>query len=90
MTWTPEMILERWIEYVNSADLENVVALYDKEGTLLPTFSPQSLSTSPQIREYFTQLSAKKNLFVKLHDKTVRKHEIGDGGFVLMGTYSFS
>jgi hypothetical protein len=90
MAYTPEMILERWIEYVNKADLEKVVRLYDEEGTLLPTFSPHSLSTSPQITEYFMQLSTKKNLVVKLHDKTVRRHEVGEGRYVLMGTYSFS
>ena len=90
MTVTPEMILERWMEYVNRLEIDNVVGLYDKGSTLLPTFSPYSLSTSRHKKEYFTRLSTKKNIHVSIHGKTLRRHEIGGGRFVLMGTYSFS
>ena len=90
MSNTPEMILERWIEYVNKLEVESVVNLYDDEGTILPTFSPHSLSTPLQIREYFEQLSTRKNMCVNVHGETLRKQDVGKGKYVLMGVYSFS
>jgi hypothetical protein len=89
MTNTPEKILERWIECVNKLEVDNVVSLYDGESTILPTFSPHSLSTPQHIREYFTQLSTRKNISVKIHNETLRKHEIGENKWVLVGIYSF-
>jgi hypothetical protein len=90
MTNAPEAILERWIEYVNGREVENVVSLYDEECTMLPTFSPHSLASLQEIRDYFTQLSTKKNIRVNIHNETLRKCEIGEGKSVLMGIYSFS
>jgi hypothetical protein len=90
MTNAPEAILERWIEYVNGREVENVVSLYDEECTILPTFSPHSLATLQEIRDYFTQLSTRKNICVNIHNETLRKCEIGEGKSVLMGIYSFS
>jgi len=90
MTDTPEMLLERWIEHVNKSEVEKVVGLYDKEGTMLPTFSPHSLSSPRQITDYFMQLSTKKNMSVAVHGETVETHELGEGKYVLMGIYSFS
>lgn len=86
---TPEKILERWIEYVNKLEVDNVVGLYDGASTILPTFSPHSLSTPQHIREYFTQLSTRKNISVTIHNETLRKHEIGENKYVLVGIYSF-
>ena len=89
MSNTPEKILERWIEYVNKLEVENVIKLYDSKSTILPTFAQNSLSTPKQIKEYFKQLSAKKNLRVDLHAETLKKYEIGGNKYILMGTYSF-
>jgi len=86
---TPEKILERWIEYVNKLEVENVMKLYDSKSTLLPTFVQNSLSTPQQIKEYFKQLSARKNLRVDLHAETLKKYDIGESKYILMGIYSF-
>ncbi|MHC4183351.1 MAG: ketosteroid isomerase family protein [Planctomycetota bacterium] len=90
MIKTPEIILERWIEYVNKLEVDKVVGLYDKASTILPTFSPHSVSTPEDIKEYFMQLSTRKNISVNIHNETLRKYEIGEDKYVLMGTYSFS
>jgi hypothetical protein len=89
MTNTPEMILERWIDYVNRLEVENIVSLYDDTSTILPTFSPHSLSTPKNIKEYFRQLSTRKNLSINVHQETLRKYELGKNKYVLMGIYSF-
>jgi hypothetical protein len=77
MTNTPEMILQRWIEYVNKLEVDNIVSLYGETSTLLPTFSPDSLSKPEHIKEYFMQLATRKNLSINLHNETLRKYEIG-------------
>jgi hypothetical protein len=89
MTSTPEMILERWIDYVNKSEVDNIISLYDDRSAMLPTFSPHSLSNPKDIKEYFRQLSTRKNLSVNLHNETLRKYEIGNNKYVLMGIYSF-
>lgn len=87
---TPEIILERWIEYINKLEVENVVNLYDKASTVLPTFSPHSLSTPLLLKEYFSQLSTRKNISVNIYSETLRKLEISKDIYILMGIYSFS
>jgi len=89
MSNTPEKILEQWIEYVNKLEVENVIKLYDDKSTLLPTFVQKSLSTPKQIKDYFKQLLARKNLKVDLHTETLKKHDIGENRYILMGIYSF-
>jgi len=89
MSDTPENILERWIEYVNKLEVENIVDLYDNESILMPTFSPHRISIPQQIKEYFRQLSTRKNMSVELHSGTLKKTEIGENKYILSGIYSF-
>jgi len=89
MSNTPEKILDQWIEYVNKLDVENVIKLYDYKSTLFPTFAQNSLSTPQQIKEYFNQLSARKNMRVDLHAETLRKYDMGANKYILTGIYSF-
>ena len=48
----PESILKRWVKYFNEADLDGLLGLYHSDGTLLPTFVPNVLTTQEQIKEY--------------------------------------
>ena len=86
---TPEKILERWIEYVNKLEIESVVDLYENKSMLLPTFSPHCMSKPQQIKEYFMQLSTRKDMRVELHQGTIRKTEIGEHKYIITGIYSF-
>jgi hypothetical protein len=86
---TPEKILERWVEHVNKLEVESVVDLYDDKSMFLPTFSPHSISQSQQIKEYFMQLSTRKDMRVELHHGTICKTEIGEHKYILTGIYSF-
>ena len=69
--------------------MENVIKLYDYKSTILPTFAQHALSTPQQIKEYFKQLSSRKNLRVDLHAETLKKYEISENKYILMGIYSF-
>ena len=89
MSDTPENIIERWMEYVNKLEVERIVDLYGVESMLLPTFSPHRLSKPQQIKEYFSQLSTRKNLRVELHSGTLRKTGIGENKYIMTGIYSF-
>jgi len=85
----PIEILERWIRYVNTLEVEKSVNLYNDNSTLLPTFSPNSISEPEQIKLYFQKLSTRKNLRVELHKEALRKTDLGENKYVLTGIYSF-
>lgn len=85
----PEEILERWLKNVNDMQVDDIVELYDETSTLLPTFSPRSMKTPGEIREYFQQLSTRKDMSVDLHAETVKTLKAGDSTYVVMGIYSF-
>jgi hypothetical protein len=89
MSDTPEDILERWMEYVNKLEVENVIELYNNKSILLPTFSPHRISKPQQIEEYFKQLSTRNNLRVELHSGTLKKTKICENNFIMTGAYSF-
>ena len=86
---TPEKILDRWIEYVNKREVESVVNLYEEKSMLLPTFSPHCMSKPEQIKEYFMQLSARKDIRVELHEETIKKTKIDEHTYIMTGIYSF-
>lgn len=89
MSDTPESILELWIEHINRLEVESVVNLYGDKSMFLPTFSPHCISERQQIKEYFRQLSTRKNIRVELHPGTLRKMEIGENKYIMTGIYSF-
>jgi hypothetical protein len=86
---TPEKILDRWMEYVNKREVDSVVDLYEDKSMLLPTFSPHCISKPKQIKEYFMQLSTRKDMRVELHQETIMKTEIDEHKYIMTGTYSF-
>ena len=50
---SPEIIIDHWAKHLNNGNLERLLNMYHIEATLLPTFSPNLLSTPEQIKEYF-------------------------------------
>ncbi len=86
---SPEEILELWLKNVNEMKVDDIVGLYDDDCTLLPTFSPKSMGSRQEIREYFEQLSTRKDMSVELHSGTVSTSAIGESKYVIMGIYSF-
>jgi hypothetical protein len=89
MPYIPEKILERWCEYVNRSNVENIVKLYDDKSTLFPTFSPDCMTSLTQIKDYFQKIAEKQNVRVAIHPETLSKHEIGENKYIMTGIYSF-
>lgn len=82
-------ILREWMNGINTADIEKLVNLYDKQAVLIPTFSSRLLDTNEKIRDYFNKVGSKKDLIITLHEKTVNTQEIGNQLFCVSGIYKW-
>ncbi len=89
MIATAKNVLAKWLEAVNSGDVEELLSLYDTQAVLIPTFSNRLLNTPEKQRGYFEQLSNREKLSVTLHEKTLLVQEITDKIFVLSGIYNW-
>jgi uncharacterized protein (TIGR02246 family) len=59
-----ENTFHKWVSALNSGKSDQVVKLYAKDATLLPTLSPKILTTHQQIKQYFDMLAGKPNIKV--------------------------
>ncbi len=82
-------VLKEWMDGINTGNLEKLINLYNKEAVLIPTFSSRLLDTNEKIRDYFEKVSAKDDLSISLHDKTVKIQEIGERLFCVSGIYKW-
>ena len=63
----PEEVLKAWMQAINNGDLEGLIALYDENAVLIPTFSNRLLGTKAMIRDYFVRLDVREELSIALH-----------------------
>lgn len=82
-----EDVLRKWLKAVNLGNVELLIALYDKQAVLIPTFSNKILATAHDIREYFINLAKRERLSVQLHKKTLKVQKAAEGINVLCGIY---
>ncbi len=59
-----ENTFHKWVTALNSGKSEDVVKLYAKDATLLPTLSPKILTTHQQLKQYFDMLAGKPHIKV--------------------------
>ena len=59
-----EHAFHKWVSALNSGKSDEVVKLYAKDATLLPTLSPKILTTHQQLKQYFDILARKPNIKV--------------------------
>jgi hypothetical protein len=83
----PEDILEVWLQAVNNGEIENILALYNENAVLIPTFSNRILNNPVKIRNYFEQLKTRDKLSVSLHEKLVNVQKITENIYTLSGIY---
>lgn len=83
----PEPILKKWMKAVNEGDLEGLLALYDENAVLIPTFSNRLFSSRENIRDYFAKLCGREELSIALHEKTLIVQTIKDDVYALNGIY---
>ena len=84
----PESILKRWVKYFNEADLDGLLGLYHSDGTLLPTFVPNVLTTQEQIKEYLINCANHKAV-VEIDNDAIVKQQLTENIYLLTGFYSF-
>ncbi|MGA9045921.1 nuclear transport factor 2 family protein [Sulfuricurvum sp.] len=86
---TPQSILTAWMNAVNNGDVEGLLALYDKDAVLIPTFSNKQINSPEKLREYFEKLGTREELSIALHEKTLQVQQIKDEVWVLSGIYNW-
>ena len=90
MLKSPQDVLEQWMQAVNSGDIESLLALYDNQAVLIPTFSNRLLDTPEKLRDYFEKLGSREELSIALHEKTVIVQEIDKQNlYSLSGIYNW-
>ena len=85
---SPENIVDHWAEHFNNGNLECILDMYHEEATLLPTFSPNLLSTPEQIEEYFVRTIEHQASVEINHDKTIKKR-FSEDIYLMTGAYTF-
>ena len=78
------------MQAVNNGDVESLLALYDSNAVLIPTFSNKLLNTPDKLRGYFEKLASRDELSIRLHDKTLNVQAVQNDVFVLVGIYNWS
>lgn len=79
-----------WAGYINNGQLDKVIALYNENAVLMPTFSPNPVTDTQGLTNYFTNLASKKGLNVKLEEETVVCLHIEAQSYVINGDYAFA
>ena len=86
---TPKKVLEQWMQAVNNGDVESLLALYDSNAVLIPTFSNKLLNTPDKLRGYFEKLASRDELSIRLHNKTLLVQAVQNDIFILGGIYNW-
>ena len=89
MTISGSSILDAWLTGVNAGNLDEVVALYDDEAILLPTFSKNILSDHYSILGYFEELARKGEVSVSLVENTLTCQKFDAKVEVISGFYDW-
>jgi hypothetical protein len=84
---TAPAVLQEWMRCVNTADTEGLLALYDPQAVLIPTFAPTFLNRPEKMRDYFTRLCSRSDLSIALHAKTLVIQATSDTLHVVSGVY---
>jgi hypothetical protein len=87
MAKKPEDVLKDWMFAVNTGDVESLLALYDENAVLIPTFSNRLLNKPEKLREYFEKLGGREELSIALHEKTLAAQSMPNDVYCLSGIY---
>lgn len=82
-------IIDKWLEYVNRKELIGILALYNPQAILLPTFSERILDTPEKIRSYFERMFERQEFQASLHRQTIKEQESGNGILLTSGVYGW-
>ena len=82
-------VLDHWMRGVNTAAFDSVLALYNDEAVLLPTFSSHTYADKGGITSYFEQLGQRGHISIDLHESTVRSQQHGNKLETISGIYTW-
>jgi len=85
---SPEIIIDHWAEHLNNGNLDRLLKMYHIEATLLPTFSPNLLSTPEQIKEYFVS-TIENQASVEIDNGGTIKKKLSENIYLMTGFYIF-
>lgn len=85
----PRNILDSWLNAINHGNIEQAIALYDKNAVLIPTFSNRILTTPELRRGYFEKLATREDLSIALHANTVTIQPVNDHLYTINGIYNW-
>ncbi len=83
----PNDLLNEWARLVNERNLEGVLAMYDENAVLIPTFSNRLLNTPERIRGYFETLCNREGLELSMHEKPRLVNAAGGAMYTMAGIY---
>ena len=72
---------------VNALAVDDLLALYDEDAVLLPTFSEDFLANKKGIRGYFEKLCAQGEIEVSLNEGSLLERTLVDGLHSISGIY---
>lgn len=81
--------LNDWVANLGGGHLDDLLAMYEDEAVLLPTFGSEILRGQEALRGYFTALMENPNLSVHIEDEQINQNA-HDEHRVLSGDYEFS
>ena len=85
---SPEIIIDHWVKHLNNGNLDRLLKMYHIEATLLPTFSPNLLSTPEQIKEYFVS-TIENQASVEIDNGRTIKRKLSENIYLMTGFYIF-
>ena len=83
----PKETLDQWVLMVNALEVDSVLALYDENAVLLPTFSDTLRTDKAGIRGYFEKLREENGVKVWLDEESVMEQALANGLHAISGIY---
>ena len=85
----PREALDQWIHLVNTFAVDELLALYDDDAVLFPTFSDGLLTSKQAIRGYFEELGGQPSIAVSINEGSVTTNSLSDNLHTISGTYGW-
>ena len=82
-------IPEKWVTSVNRGDVDEIMACYDDNASLLATFEARPLKSFEEIRNYFIGFTSKEGSGVRIDQPSLSHDPLGDGFYLATGLYEF-
>jgi hypothetical protein len=83
----PREALDQWTSRVNQLAVDDLLALYDDDAVLFPTFSDALLTNKEGIRGYFEELGSQPSIEVSIDEESVVTQSFSDGLHAVSGIY---